>query len=63
MHIMHHVLSCFLAHNVAQLDVSCHIVWEAALLGGGAKCSQVAAVMLAGSSPRAVPGHCSCQFQ
>ena len=31
-------------------------------VGAGAKCSDVAALTIAGSRPRAAPGHRSCQF-
>lgn len=58
------LLSCVLSHKVAQLCFPFHTVsLGSCAVGAGAKCSDVAALMIAGSSPRAVPGHGSCQFQ
>ena len=57
------LLSCILSHSVAQLYLPFHTVSLSSCAVGCAKCSDVAALMIAGSSPRAEPGHGSCQFQ
>lgn len=58
------LLSCILSHSVAQLYFPFHTVsLGSCAVGAGAKCSDVAPLMIAGSSPRAEPGHGSCQFQ
>ena len=57
------LLSCVLSHNVAQLYFPVLTVSPGnCAVGAGAKCSDVAALMRASSSPRAAPGHHSCQF-
>ena len=56
------LLSCIVSHNVAQLHFTFLTVSPGnCAVGAGAKCGDVALV-IAGSSPRAAPGHRSCQF-
>lgn len=58
------LVSCILSHSVAQLYVTVFTVsLGSCAAGAGVKCSDDAAVTIAGSGVRAVPGHCSCKVQ